>query len=170
MIRFGLRIARIQPTACLLPRSAPYTTTNEPPTSTERVERIIHQQVESTPEQAAADKVFDNSQYLRRLEPKSTYHPGSLNESSAIASTTKTRKDPFQLLNVDPLVEYKNTGLLANYLTDMGKIKPRSKTGLSAKSQRRLTQAIKRARSFGLLPVTSKFNPMHVYRSVGHGY
>jgi small subunit ribosomal protein S18 len=51
--------------------------------------------------------------------------------------------------------DYKNADDLRRYLTPNGKIQSRKKTGLSAREQRLLSQAIKRARYMGLLPYTS---------------
>lgn len=51
---------------------------------------------------------------------------------------------------------YKNPVLLANYVTEMGKIRPRNLTGLTRRSQREIGKAIRRARSMGLMPVLSK--------------
>lgn len=51
---------------------------------------------------------------------------------------------------------YKNAAILANYVTEMGKIMPRASTGLTRKSQRLVGKAIRRARSMGLLPVMSR--------------
>jgi len=44
------------------------------------------------------------------------------------------------------LLDFKNTTLLKNYVTDAGRILPRKYTALPAHYQRRLNQAIKRAR------------------------
>jgi small subunit ribosomal protein S18 len=52
----------------------------------------------------------------------------------------------------DNELDYKNHATLAKFLTERGKILPRRQTGLTARHQRLLTQAIKRARSIGLLP------------------
>jgi small subunit ribosomal protein S18 len=49
-------------------------------------------------------------------------------------------------------LDYKNHGTLAKFLTERGKILPRRQTGLTARHQRLLTEAIKRARAIGLLP------------------
>ena len=46
---------------------------------------------------------------------------------------------------VDAL-DFKNTNLLRQFVTDQGRILPRKYTGLPAHYQRRLTRAIKRAR------------------------
>ena len=44
------------------------------------------------------------------------------------------------------MLDFKNTNLLRNYVTDAGRILPRKYTGLPAHYQRGLNQAIKRAR------------------------
>ena len=48
-------------------------------------------------------------------------------------------------------IEYKNLNLLQKYVTERGKIVPRRISGISAKQQRQLAVAIKRARFLGLL-------------------
>jgi small subunit ribosomal protein S18 len=52
-------------------------------------------------------------------------------------------------------VDYKRADDLRRLLTPNGKIQSRKRTGLNAKEQRLLAQAIKRARFMGLLPYTS---------------
>ena len=49
-------------------------------------------------------------------------------------------------------VDYKNVELLNKYISANGKILPRRITGLCAKHQRMITNAIKRARIVALLP------------------
>jgi len=51
-------------------------------------------------------------------------------------------------------IDYKDIGLLKNYITENGKIVPSRITGTSAKYQRQLSTAIKRARFLALLPYT----------------
>jgi small subunit ribosomal protein S18 len=51
----------------------------------------------------------------------------------------------------DP-IDYKDVDLLRKFITERGKILPRRITGLTAKQQRDLTTAIKRARIISLLP------------------
>ena len=51
---------------------------------------------------------------------------------------------------VDAL-DFKNTNLLKQFVTDQGRILPRKYTGLPAHYQRRLTTAIKRARQMLLM-------------------
>jgi small subunit ribosomal protein S18 len=51
-------------------------------------------------------------------------------------------------------IDYKDINLLKNYITESGKIVPSRITGTSAKYQRQLSTAIKRARFLALLPYT----------------
>lgn len=48
-------------------------------------------------------------------------------------------------------LDYKNTNLLRQYVTDQGRILPRKYTGMPAHYQRKLTNAIKRARQMLLM-------------------
>ena len=58
---------------------------------------------------------------------------------------------PFRA-NKDLVIDYKNIDMLARYVTERGKILPSRITGVSAKYQRKLKKAIKRARAGALLP------------------
>ncbi len=49
-------------------------------------------------------------------------------------------------------IDYKDTEILKRFLNPNGRIKPRKQTGLSAKHQRDVAKAIKRARYMGLIP------------------
>ncbi|ABG42247.1 MULTISPECIES: 30S ribosomal protein S18 [Paraglaciecola] len=51
-------------------------------------------------------------------------------------------------------IDYKDIAMLKNYVTESGKIVPSRITGTSAKYQRQLSTAIKRARFLALLPYT----------------
>ncbi|AHN25332.1 30S ribosomal protein S18 [Gilliamella apicola] len=51
-------------------------------------------------------------------------------------------------------IDYKDVSLLKSYITESGKIVPSRITGTSAKYQRQLARAIKRARYLALLPYT----------------
>ena len=55
----------------------------------------------------------------------------------------------------DP-IDYKDVDLLRKFITERGKILPRRITGLTARQQRDLTRAIKRARILALLPYINK--------------
>ncbi|MEI6744663.1 MAG: 30S ribosomal protein S18 [Methylococcaceae bacterium] len=49
-------------------------------------------------------------------------------------------------------IDYKDLGLLGDYVTETGKIVPSRITGTPAKYQRQICTAIKRARYIALLP------------------
>ena len=55
-----------------------------------------------------------------------------------------------------PKIDYKDVRLLQRYISERGKIVPARITAVSAKKQRELAQAIKRARHIGLLPFIVK--------------
>jgi small subunit ribosomal protein S18 len=55
-----------------------------------------------------------------------------------------------------PIIDYKDVKLLSRYISERGKIVPSRITAVSAKKQRELAQAIKRARTLGLLPYVIK--------------
>ncbi len=54
-----------------------------------------------------------------------------------------------------PLLDYKEVELLRKFLTSSSKIMSRKRAGTSAREQRALQLAIKRARYMALLPYTS---------------
>ena len=49
-------------------------------------------------------------------------------------------------------VDYKDVATLSKFVTERGKILPRRATGTCAKHQRKITEAVKRARTIALLP------------------
>lgn len=53
-------------------------------------------------------------------------------------------------------IDYKDVELLSQFITDRGKILPRRITGISHFHQKRVTEAIKRARYMALLPFVSQ--------------
>lgn len=55
-------------------------------------------------------------------------------------------------INKIEYVDYKDVPMLKRFLTDRGKILPRRQSGNTAKQQRMITRAIKRARELALLP------------------
>ena len=63
----------------------------------------------------------------------------------------RKKTDPFSGANA-PKIDYKDVKLLQRYVSERGKIVPSRITAVSAKKQRELAQAIKRARFLGLLP------------------
>jgi small subunit ribosomal protein S18 len=64
----------------------------------------------------------------------------------------KRRKVCYFTSNGITHIDYKDVDLLKKFISERGKILPRRVTGTSAKYQRKLTVAIKRARQMALLP------------------
>ena len=54
-------------------------------------------------------------------------------------------------------IDYKDVRLLRRFMTDRGKITPRRITGTSAKYQRMLAIAVKRARMMALVPFVREY-------------
>jgi len=67
----------------------------------------------------------------------------------------RMRKDPFEEKKFK-LPGMRDVATLTRFVTDTGKISPRRRSGVSSQNQRHLKKMIKRARTFGLLPYTSK--------------
>lgn len=65
------------------------------------------------------------------------------------------RRPSIDLNGIDR-IDYKNAKLLSRFVDSYGKIYPRRKTGLNAKRQRMVAQAIKRSRIAGILPFTTR--------------
>jgi len=64
------------------------------------------------------------------------------------------RRRPRQV--VPDYVDWKDGDLLRQFVPERGKIMPRRITGITAKDQRRIAAAIKRARAMALLPYVSE--------------
>ena len=67
----------------------------------------------------------------------------------------RTNKQCIFCKDPDRYIDYKELSLLEQFISHRGKILPRRITGTCAKHQRKLTQAIKRARNIALLPFTT---------------
>ena len=52
------------------------------------------------------------------------------------------------------VIDYKNPQLLKAFLTDRGMVVPARISGVSARQQRQITKAVKRARMLALIPYT----------------
>lgn len=66
--------------------------------------------------------------------------------------TQEVVEDYFAKNNKKP--DFLESETLLKFMSDRGKIIPRSRSGLSAKNQRRLSKEIKRARFLALIPYT----------------
>ncbi len=53
-------------------------------------------------------------------------------------------------------IDFREISLLKRFISGLGKIRPKTKTGLCSTHQRHIAKAIKRARHLGLLLATAK--------------
>ena len=71
-------------------------------------------------------------------------------KSTYVSKKRRVKKSsPFGQFSI---IDYKDIAKLRRFFSDRGKINPRRNTGLCAKSQRVLVQAVKRAREMCLIP------------------
>lgn len=69
----------------------------------------------------------------------------------AEAVTPKKRRNLLKSQGIEH-VDYKDTSTLRQFITDRGKIRSRTVTGVTVQQQRRVAMAIKTAREMALLP------------------
>lgn len=79
--------------------------------------------------------------------------PGAENLARIAAPNAGQQKlvCPFVRADIE-YIDYKDTETLKRFLNEQGKLLPRRLTGVSAKFQRQLTTAVKRARHVALIP------------------
>jgi small subunit ribosomal protein S18 len=66
------------------------------------------------------------------------------------------KRDPFKERGIDNYIDFRDVKLLTRFLNEQGKLLPARITGATAKMQRKLTTAIKRARHLALIPFVSE--------------
>jgi ribosomal protein S18 len=79
----------------------------------------------------------------------------SLKSTKLNKNTLKIKKSLQYLLllkKFNNIIDYKNIKLLKAFLTKYGKIRARRKTRLPVQKQRAIAKAIRKSRSFGLIP------------------
>lgn len=69
-------------------------------------------------------------------------------------NTDNSKEEEIDLSEIE-YIDYKDTDFLLRFINEQGKILPRRITGLTAKQQRQLTRAIKRARHLAMIPFVS---------------
>ncbi len=82
--------------------------------------------------------------------PRKTNTEKSDKRGKGVRENRTPRPKPKIDFTLDAL-DFKNTNLLKQFVTDQGRILPRKYTGLPAHYQRRMTTAIKRARQMLLM-------------------
>jgi small subunit ribosomal protein S18 len=90
---------------------------------------------------------------MKKLKTKGSY---KLTQQTAKKTVQQKKRDPFKERGIDSYIDFRDTKLLTRFLNEQGKILPARITGGSAKMQRKLTTAIKRARHLALIPFVSE--------------
>lgn len=67
----------------------------------------------------------------------------------------KQRRKSYKFLDEGGAIDYKDVQFLEQFITERGRIVPRRITGLTAKQQRHIALAIKRARIMALIPFSA---------------
>ncbi|OBT65119.1 hypothetical protein VE03_04778 [Pseudogymnoascus sp. 23342-1-I1] len=93
-------------------------------------------------------------QIARRWKTGDVYAPHDLSEVEMKKWKRKGKPtvDVFDVLELDPLVEYRNFAMLSEYMSPMGRIMHSNDTGLRSRNQRRIAKAIRRAVGMGFMP------------------
>jgi small subunit ribosomal protein S18 len=86
------------------------------------------------------------------VKRKPSFRSGGYDQATA----RPKRVDEFAASGNTP--DYKDYDRLRRYVSSQGKILPRRRSGLSAKNQRLVARAIKRARHLALLPMPGTLN------------
>jgi small subunit ribosomal protein S18 len=89
------------------------------------------------------------------IAPTETSSPRSGGGGGRRPFFRRRKSCPFSGAN-SPKIDYKDIKLMQRFVSERGKIVPSRITAVSAKKQRLLAQAIKRARFLGLLPYVLK--------------
>ena len=77
---------------------------------------------------------------------------GNSSKNAKTFGVKKQKRIPGRIKNID----YKDPKMLRRFVTERGKIVPSRISGTSARCQRQIAKAVKRARHLGLLPFTTE--------------
>lgn len=80
--------------------------------------------------------------------------PGNSRRPSSASGGFRKKQNRFNMMfaSDQAVVDYKDSEKLSRFITEKGKIIPRRITGVTAKQQRVITRAVKKARHAGFLP------------------
>ncbi|KAE8838168.1 hypothetical protein PTNB85_05503 [Pyrenophora teres f. teres] len=108
------------------------------------------------PEFAESERLAQyQRQIYRKWQPGDVYAPHDLSgieQKKWKQGRMKPQEDAFDILGINPVLEYKNFTMMSEYMTEMGRIKHSKDTGLRPKNQRKIAKAIRRAVGLGLMP------------------
>lgn len=79
-----------------------------------------------------------------------------LTQQITTRKTQPKKRDPFKERGVKDYIDIFDARLLTRFLNEQGKLLPARITGATAKMQRQLTTAVKRARHLAIIPFVSE--------------
>ncbi|MBX7042924.1 MAG: 30S ribosomal protein S18 [Ignavibacteria bacterium] len=79
-----------------------------------------------------------------------------LTQQITTRKTQPKKRDPFKERGVQDYIDFFDARLLTRFLNEQGKLLPARITGATAKMQRKLTTAVKRARHLAIIPFVSE--------------
>lgn len=91
---------------------------------------------------------------MKKIKTKATYK--LTQQIAAKKPSSQKRRDPFKERGIDDFIDFRDVKLLTRFLNEQGKILPARITGATAKMQRKLTKAVKRARHLAFIPFVSE--------------
>ncbi|KAF2457643.1 ribosomal protein S18 [Lineolata rhizophorae] len=104
---------------------------------------------------ARRDRIEMEQQLRRRFNHGDVYAPrdlGVAEQRKAKMVKFRPKQDIFDVLQVDPMSQYRNVAIMSEFITSTGRIKGRNETGLRPVNQRKLARAIRRSMGIGLMP------------------
>jgi small subunit ribosomal protein S18 len=147
-------------TGAPFPSAAPSSKSPSTPPSTSALSRFARGAgLDSTTpsrELAESERIAQyQRQIYRKWQPGDVYAPHDLSGTEQKKwkyGRKKPQQDAFDVLGINPVLEYKNFTMMSEYMTEMGRIKHSKDTGLRPKNQRKIAKAIRRAVGLGLMP------------------
>ena len=96
---------------------------------------------------------------MKKSKKEEQQNIGLLLQNQRPKQHNRKKVDPLKTRGIN-YIDYKDTRLLQRFVNEQGKILPSRITGISSKMQRKLANAIKRARHLALMPfVSEEFKP-----------
>ncbi|KAI6248372.1 hypothetical protein HI914_03247 [Erysiphe necator] len=121
--------------------------------------RLMKNSIESTKKTVDKYKEYNgaidlSSQIYRQWKIGDVYAPHDLHQAELSKYRLRAAPtfDMFDVLNMNPLEHYRNFSIMSEWMTPMGRIKPRKETALRPVNQRRIAKAIRRSIGIGIMP------------------
>lgn len=110
----------------------------------------------TTTEASAAPAASSSTESQQTPEQKAAAaDQPTITRTAAPGANRRRTRCPFVAAGIE-YIDYKDIDTLERYINEQGKLLPRRLTGVSAKFQRQLTIAVKRARHVALLPFVAE--------------